>query len=513
MTPILSADAARAADDAASARWGVPSRVLMETAGRAVADAAERLAGDSGGRRATVLAGAGNNGGDGFVAARVLHARGWTVHVAHAPGDFPPDASANADLARALADEPQVGVSHRLTVAPFAGDAPPADVVIDALLGIGAGGPMRDDAVGAMAAWANRQSAPVLAVDLPSGLDATTGAAPDGAVRATATLALGALKTGLLVGRGPALAGRLRVAEIGIPETEIASRAVAWRPTRGWVRDALPIRAPDAHKYAAGRALVVAGSRAYSGAAVLASTAALRTGAGAVVCATTPSAAAIVDAHAAEVMADAMTETDGGTLAVTSYDRLVERAAWADAVLIGPGLGRVTETGRLVQALLRRLAADARPAVLDADALRAVRAEKLAERAGGDLVLTPHLGELRALLADEAFDPADRVEAVRELAVTWRATVVFKGMPSLVGTPDGRVIVGPSPEPSLATAGAGDVLAGTIAGLLAQGLAPDDAAVAALVVGTAAARIAGADGLVASDLVRAMPRALARLRR
>ncbi len=504
MTPILSAAAARAADAAATERWGVPSRVLMETAGRAVADAAERLA--PGGRRATVLAGAGNNGGDGFVAARVLHARGWTVHVAHAPGDLPPDAQANADLARALADD-------RLVVEPFAGHAPPADVVIDALLGVGAGGPMRDDAVGAMAAWANAQPGPVLAVDLPSGLDATTGDAPDGAVRATETLALGALKVGLVVGRGPALAGRVRVAEIGIPAVEIASRAVAWRPTRGWVGSVLPVRAPDAHKYAAGRTLVVAGSRAYSGAAVLASTAALRAGAGAVVCATTPSAATTLDAHAAEVMADALTETDGGTLAITGYDRLVERAAWADAVLVGPGLGRVTETSRLVQALLRRLAADARPAVLDADALRAVRADKLAERAGGELVLTPHLGELRALVGDDAFSPADRVEAVRELAVGWRATVVFKGMPSLVGTPDGRVVVGPPPDPALATAGAGDVLAGTIAGLLAQGLTPDDAAVAALVVGSAAARIAGGDGLVASDLVRAMPRALARLRR
>ena len=187
---------------------------------------------------------------------------------------------------------------------------------------------------------------------------------------------------------------------------------------------------------------------------------------------------------------------------------------------VGCGIGRVPETARLVQALVRRLAATATPAVLDADALRAVRADRLADRAGEDpspLVLTPHLGELRALVGDDAYDPADRIAAVREWAVRWRATVVLKGMPSLVGTPDGRVFVGPPPETSLATAGAGDVLAGTLVGLLAQGLAPDAAAVCALHLGTLAARLVarrrGPDGLVASDLVDALPRALRRVRR
>lgn len=515
LTPLLSADGARAADAAATERWGVPARLLMETAGRAVADAAERLAGGSlAGRAVTVLAGRGNNGGDGWVAARVLHARGARVRVSFVEGDLPPDAALNRALAERLASE-----SDTLHVAPFDGalDGPAPDIVIDALLGIGGGGPLRG-AVGAMAAWANAQPAPVLAVDLPSGLDATTGTADASAVQANETLALGSLKAGLFVGRGPALSGRVRLAEIGIPAAEIDARAVAHRARAAWAGARLPTRAPDAHKYTAGRVLVVAGSRAFSGAAVLASVAALRAGAGAVVCATTPHAASVVDHHTAEVMADAMPATDAGTLAVTAYDRLVARAEASDAVLVGPGLGRERETARLVEALLRRLAADERPAVLDADALHAVRADRLANRAGGALVLTPHLGELRALVGDEGFEPADRIGAVREVATAWRATVVFKGMPSVVGTPDGRVVVGPPPDAALATAGAGDVLAGTIAGLIAQGVAPDEAAVVGLWIGTAAARLVAARagtsrGLVAGDLVASMPRAMARLDR
>ncbi len=521
LVPVLDAAAMRAADHAAIDDWGVPVGVLMETAGRAVADAAERLLGSLAGRRVTVLAGTGNNGGDGLVAARVLHARGADVRVI-ALGDGATDDARGANLVwlRRLA-----GASDTLRVDAFesvrqlASAAPPS-LVVDALLGTGATGALREP-VATLAAWANRQTAPVVAADVPSGLDATTGAAPDDAIRATATVALGALKSGLLVGRGPTLAGRVTVAEIGIPPMEIEARAVAHQATDAWIAAHLPVRALDAHKYTAGRALCIVGSRAYSGAAVLSAGAAARSAAGAVVCATTASAAATVDAHLAEVMADALPETDAGTLAVRGYDRLAERIDAADAVLVGCGLGRAPETSRLVTALLRRLASTATPAVLDADALRAIDAGRLAERSGENapspLVLTPHLGELRAMVGDDAYDPADRIAAVRELAVRWRATVVLKGMPSLVGTPDGRVVVGPPPEPALATAGAGDVLAGTITGLMAQGLAPDVATVVALHVGSAAVRVVarrqGTDGLVAPDLVAALPRAIRRLRR
>lgn len=511
LLPILDADGMRAADRATIDEWNVPGRVLMETAGRAAADAiAERWPVE--GARVVVLAGTGNNGGDGFVVARVLWARGADVRVVALAEDASGDAgataggdsAANLDLLRRLARD-----SDRLHVSADA--RPPdgaPDLVVDALLGIGARGAVREPARG-LCAWANRQPAPVVALDVPSGLDASTGAAPDDAVRADLTVAFGALKNGLVLGDGPEHAGEVVVAEIGIPEIEVERHAVAHRATRAWVARHLPRRAADAHKYSAGKAVCVVGSRHFTGAAALSTAAAYRAGAGAVVACTTGSARATIDARNAEVMVEAQPETDAGTLAHAALDDVLSRAEGADAVLVGCGLGREPETLRLVRDLVARVEA---PLALDADGLAAFAgdADRLAERAG-PLVLTPHLGELRRLLGDADFAPDDRVGAVRQLAARWGAVLLLKGMPSVVGTPDGRVFVGPPGNPALATAGTGDVLAGVLVGLLAQGLGPAEAAVCALHLGAAAAdlwtREHGAAGLVASDLLGRLPRA------
>jgi NAD(P)H-hydrate epimerase len=281
---------------------------------------------------------------------------------------------------------------------------------------------------------------------------------------------------------------------------------LAWRATDKWVAGRLPARPANAHKYNVGRVLAIAGSRDLTGAAVLATGAAYRAGAGAVVCCTPRSAQPVVDALRPEVMVAPQFESEEGTLGIAAYDEIVERMPAADAILIGCGLGRPAETQRLVRALLRRSYA---PTVIDADGLNAFagQAEKFRD-AHAPLVLTPHTGELARLLGSEV--APDRIATVRELAARWNAVLVLKGMPSLVGSPDGRVFVGPPPAPSLATAGTGDVLAGTIVGLLSRGIEPLDAAVAALHVGTAAAerfeRTRG-PGLMAGDLLDEMPAA------
>lgn len=494
----------RAADRTTIEAWRVPSRVLMETAGRAAARAIwarwPRLG------HATVLVGTGNNGGDGLVVARVLAARGVSVCVALAPGDGTPDRTATLDLLRRHAE---AGAAVEITDAPPAG----TDVVVDALLGNGARGELRG-AVRELCAWAGAQPAPVVALDLPSGLDATTGRAAEGTPVATLTVAFAARTTGLVTGDGPRHAGEVVCVEIGIPSSELRAGATAWRASAAWAGAHLPRRAHDAHKHSAGRVLAVVGSRAYTGAAVLASAAAYRAGAGAVVACVPGSAAATVDAAHAEVMVSAQPETADGTLAPQALDALLDHAASADAVVLGCGLGRSDATDALVRELVSRVQA---PLVLDADGLGAFsgQAERLRQRAG-PLVLTPHLGELRRLLGDAAYSPQDRVEAARALAAQWDATVVFKGMPSVVGCPDGRVVVGPPGEPLLATAGSGDTLAGSVAGLLAQGLAPCEAAVCALHLGAAAARLWSAEhgdaGLIASDLVALLPSAAQVLR-
>ena len=523
LDPLLTSDGMRAADRATMDEWGVPGRVLMETAGRAVVDevAARRTVE---GARVAVFAGRGNNGGDGLVIARVLAARG--AHVAvytsaladdgeHARDDATPDMAANLALLLRHRDALGEPRSHgSLTVSPLDDEpAAPPDIVVDALLGVGASGPLREPVRGACGRVneLGRGGAFVVAVDVPSGLDATTGGAAEGAVRADLTVAVAAVKVGLAVGDGPEHAGRVVAVEIGIPAAEVERAATAWRATERWVAARLPRRAADAHKYSAGTAVCVVGSGRFTGAAVLATAAAYRAGAGAVVACVPRSARAVLDAHNAEVMADAQPETTDETLAWSALDAVLARAQSGDAVLLGCGLGRHDETLRLVRALVEGVEA---PLVLDADGLAAYAggADRLAERAA-PLVLTPHLGELRRLLGDDDFTPADRVGTVRDLARRWDAVLVLKGMPSVVGAPDGRVVVGPPGRPALATAGTGDVLAGTVAGLLAQGLDPVDAAVCALWLGAAAAdvwaREHGPDGLVASDLVDRLPRAAA----
>ncbi|MDX1419967.1 MAG: NAD(P)H-hydrate dehydratase [Rubricoccaceae bacterium] len=515
LQPVLTAAAMREADRRTMEDYGLPGRVLMETAGRAACDALEARFGAQHGRDVLVLAGKGNNGGDGLVVARVLRARGARVRVVTlaSEDDATEDTAANLALLHRLAegdDAPQVDAYT--DVRQIAAAHPP-DLVVDALLGTGVTGALREPVRG-LCAWMNRQAAPVVALDVPSGLDADTGEAPDDTVRAALTVAMGALKAGLLLGDGPPHVGEVVVAEIGIPGTLLHALAPAVRATDAWVAARLPRRAHDAHKYSAGRALCVVGSRAFTGAAVLATGAAYRAGAGAVVCCTPESARATVDAWRAEVMVEAQPETDEGTLSITAYDGIAARLANADAVLVGCGLGTTKETQRLVQALVRRLGPAGRPAVLDADGLNAFAGatDKLTDRPDpAPLVLTPHLGEFRRLAGDDV-DPTDRLALARDHAARWNAVLLLKGMPTVVGLPDGRVFVGPPGQPGLATAGTGDVLAGTLVGLLARGMDAAEAAVCALHLGAAAAEHLGsthaAAALVAGDLVQALPRVL-----
>lgn len=288
--PVLTAAQMKAADATAIESWGIPGRVLMEAAGRAAAREIEaRYPVQS--RRVTVVVGTGNNGGDGLVVARLLAARGARVRTVVLPGDGTPDRAANLTLLNRLAKDTD-GID---LVEPDAVDwalGPSTDLFVDAVLGIGITGDLREMAR-AMCRGMNASEAPVVALDVPSGLDATTGHAAAATVQADLTVAFGAVKAGLLLREGPQHAGEVVVVEIGIPESELVAHAAAFRAPAGWVGGTLPTRAPDAHKYAAGRLLAVVGSRAYSGAAVLATSAGYRVGAGAVVAAIPESAAGV----------------------------------------------------------------------------------------------------------------------------------------------------------------------------------------------------------------------------
>lgn len=493
--------------------FGLPGFTLMETAGRGAADAIEEAFGTLAGRRVFVLAGKGNNGGDGLVVARVLAGRRAHVRVVTTAteDEATEDTARNLRLFRTLTEhDDHLALDLFEDIRQVAAMHPP-DLVVDALLGIGVTGALRAP-VDVLARWINGQEAPVVALDVPTGLDSDTGVAQDEAVRADLTVTMAAPKSGLLFNDGPMHAGRVEVVDLGIPPHLLGDALTmpgsALRTTDAAVRALLPERPRDAHKYTAGRVLVVAGSRAFPGAAVMASQAAARAGAGAVVCCTANSARPLIEAHLTEVMTVGLPETDDGSLAPDALDALVAQAARADAVLVGCGLGKHPATQRLVREVLPRLN---RPVVVDADGLNALagHTDLLSKQAEDQWVLTPHTGELQRLIGTNDLDTTDRIALAAEWAERWNSVLVVKGMPSVVGTPEGRVFIAGAGGPALATAGTGDVLAGMTVGLLAQGLAPADAAVCALHLGGRAAdrytETRQARSLLATDLLDELP--------
>ena len=523
LAPLPSAEAMRHADRAAAGA-GLGAFTLMETAGRGAARVLRAAFPDA--RRVLVVCGAGGNGGDGFVVARALAEAGVAVGVVLAAprATLAPPSARHLAVLEALAPD----LPGALTVRAYDGPASlgalgPVDLLVDALAGTGGGGRLRAP-YPEIARWMNAHPAPTAALDVPSGLDADTGAVPggdDGCVRAALTVTFGAAKPGLRLGQGAALAGRVVRIGVGLPrgllDRMIAEHGGAHASTDAWARASTPIRAPDAHKYSAGLALVVAGSEGMTGAPFLAAQAAARVGAGYV---RLGAPAGLLPVLAAKLTEVSLLGLPGGTSGLDPAGALRVLApilAKADALLVGPGLGRAPNTRRAVRRLLERYAG---PAVVDADGLAALDPAWLAaHRRPGDpprLVLTPHAGEL-ARLAGEPVDLADRLGVARRYAEAWRCVLVVKGMPSLIGVPafegaPARAFVCGRSSVALATAGTGDVLAGMIAGLLAQGLPPADAALAALHIGALAARgyarRHAPASMQASDLVGGISRAL-----
>lgn len=501
LEPILTASEMHAADRHAIQVLGIPGEQLMESAGQAAAEIAETMRSDprTPGSFA-VLAGKGNNGGDGLVAARFLAQAGHDVQVLTLAGDrSSPETRENLRRIQALARK-----RDNLHLVADVDDLEEPDIAIDSLLGIGATGALREPLV-SLCQWINRQNALVLAIDVPTGLNADTGATTEHAIRATRTVTFSALKRGLLLESGPEHCGTVDCVPIGIPEASLS--AGAHRADGDWVSKRLPTRHSPTHKYTVGKLVAVVGSRSYSGAAVLATGAAMRIGSGAVIACAPASIRATIDAHWAEVMVAEQAETSSGGLATAATEEILSRTRQANALLIGCGLGRDQETQETVRNIVQ--AVRNVPVVIDADGLNALSGQvDILEETSGTHILTPHIGELRRLLEDPEFTPEDRLECAREWAQQWSSILVLKGMPTVVGTPEGNAYIGPPAEPALATAGSGDVLAGTIAGLLAQGMAPVDAVLAGLHLGTTAARRIrerGARTLIASDLLDELP--------
>jgi len=500
MRPILSPAEAAELDRAAQAR-GVSADALMEAAGRAVAGAAVRLVSGAYGRRAVVVCGKGNNGGDGLVAARYLDAWGVRTTVLLLDDELRDLAAEN--LARLRSTSVRVRPWARASLDREIGRA---DVGIDAIFGTGFHGVPRDIHAEAITGL-SEAGVPIVAVDIPSGVNGATGVVEGDAVHADLTVTFGAAKPGLVLFPGAARAGVVEVEPIGFPQDLIGSELSIVEA--GDVASVLPRRDPDTHKRAAGYVVVVGGSRLMAGAVVLAANAAYRAGAGLVAVAVPEGILPVVQGGVREAVFAALPETGSGAAAGRS-ERFDEMLAQADAVAIGPGMTADEETAAWVRDLVRSSEVQV---VLDADGLNAFagRADDLADRKA-EIVLTPHSGEFARLAEVGVPDIGrDRVRHVRELAARTSATVLLKGSRTLIATPDGSVRINPTGGPFLATGGTGDVLTGVIGAFLTRGLAPRDAAMAAAFVHGDAGRLAseaGGEAITAGDVLARVPAAL-----
>lgn len=501
---ILTVSQMREFDHRAIEELGIPSLVLMENAARSVVDAVETHF--AGAFAVFVLCGPGNNGGDGLAAARQLNARGFDVRclVASSPDRMSDDARRQLEICRTAKMEIDVLTPEEM-LRWVRDESALWDLAVDALFGSGLNRPLAG-------AWAdivealNKSPLPILAVDIPSGLNGDSADPIGPHVDADVTVTFGAPQPAHVLWPAQEAAGRLELADLGVPAVLLREmRAALDLLDAVEIRSLLPIRARAAHKGDVGHVLIWAGSAGKSGAAILAARAAGRSGAGLVTVVAPEEVTRIADTASLESMSLALpAEANSETIA----DRVLEAAGERTILAAGPGLGRLDAVGSAV----RRVVAECPvPMVLDADALNAFAGDvKALRRRESPAVLTPHPGELGRLLGTTAAEvQGDRLAAARRAADATGCVVLLKGYRSLVALPDDGTLVCPTGGPGLATGGTGDVLTGMIAGLMAQGLEPHHAAgVAVYLHGLAGDRLSetlGEAGVLAGDLIEILP--------
>jgi NAD(P)H-hydrate epimerase len=496
MEPLLDADEMRATDKWAIEARGVPGLALMERAGEGLARViAERL--PSG--RLAVVCGKGNNGGDGLVAARLLRQTGREVDVLLVWSAEFLSEDARAQL-------------ERLPGAPAAAWDPArldkAQGIVDALLGTGFSGAPRDPLDTVIEAI-NGSRAPVVAADVPSGVNATSGEVEGAAVRALATATFHRAKPGLWIHPGKDHAGKVTVLDIGIPRGAPGDPRVGL--TGAGVLREVPRRETASTKFSSGNVFIIGGSRGLTGAPSMAALAAMRAGAGYVTVGAPASLELSFTVRLLEAMMVGLPEEDGG-LTPDAIEPALAAISRSDAVVLGPGLGRRPESQAFARELVLRIDV---PLVIDADGLNALAGhlDELLPRRRWPTVLTPHAGELGRLLDVESSEIGRRrLHHARDAAARAKAFVVLKGDDTLVAAPTGRVAVSRGNAPGLATAGTGDVLSGVIGAMLAKGLPPSSAATAGVYAHLRAGQLAaapyGPDGVIASDVIRALPAGL-----
>ncbi len=509
---LLTSVQMRELDRAAIEDYGIPGIVLMENASRGVYEIINHEIGKLAGKKSLVVCGKGNNGGDGFAVARHLLNAGVSVVavLVGKPAEVKGDAATNLAICNKL-KIPVYSINDTRRLSMLRKLVLNADFIVDALLGTGVSGPVKPLFLKVMQI-VNKCDCPVFAVDVPSGVQADDGRVFNGAVNADHTITFGAPKVGLFAYPGAGYSGHVYIVDIGIPAklTAQAGGNVSLT-TKAYVGGHVKDRPADAHKGDCGRLLIIGGSRGMSGAPYLSGSAALRTGAGLVYTAVPKNLLTVIERKLTEGITLPQEEDSHGRFSFSCAGELLKKARSVDAVVLGPGIGVSDDIFELVSKMLLEAKV---PMLIDADALNCVaRAPELLNAAGAPVVITPHPGEMARLCGSktDAVQSA-RIDTAAGFAEKHNVTVVLKGAGTVIASPDGKIMINPTGNPGMATAGSGDVLSGICGALLAEGLEPFAAASCAAFLHGAAGDCAVEKmtrrSLTASDIVKYIPDAL-----
>ncbi|MFH1976174.1 MAG: NAD(P)H-hydrate dehydratase [Pseudomonadota bacterium] len=511
---IVTADEMREMDKA-TIDFGLPGRILMENAGRGAAQTLISRFADIAGKKVGVLAGRGNNGGDGFVIARCLVRKGIDVivYLLSKASLVKGDALANLEMLYPLGI-PVIEIPDGKTFHSNRVSMRHRDIWVDAIFGTGlksdVGGYIKDVMI-----FINGLKKHVLAVDIPSGIDSETGQVRGECIRACATTTFGYAKTGHYLYPGADYSGEIEIIDIGIP-TLIADRISPKQHllSNEIIGSYLKPRDKDAHKGSAGHLFIVSGSPGKTGAAVMTATAAMRAGAGLVTIGVPKSLNPVIESMVLEAMTCPLPENSEGFLSESSFDAIMHNLAGKKCLAMGPGLGTDPSTKNLVMKILRELKI---PVVLDADGLNLLAGEtRLLKKLKVPAVLTPHPGEMSRLAGIEIAEvQQNRVACARNFAREFNVYLVLKGAGTVIAHPDGRVFINPTGNPGMASGGMGDILTGIIAGFIAQGYPVEEAAQIGVYLHGAAgddlAQNMGPFGFLASDLLKSIPAQIGRI--
>jgi len=506
---IITAQQSRNIDKRAIRDFGIPGLVLMENAASAVMAEMEQFFDGLAGVKIGIVCGKGNNGGDGLALARRLRIRGITVRVALLAsfGAVKSEAKVNLTILRKM----DVEILQNATVRSLADLISWSDILVDAMLGVGLSSPLKGLYARAVD-MINTAGRPVVAIDLPTGVEADTGSILGAAVKADLTVTMALLKRGLVLYPGAEYAGAVRIADIGIPREVIEKEPVSVSLLdHGAVWGVVSNRVPDAHKGDFGHLMVVAGSPGKAGAAVMTAKGALRTGAGLVSVATPNSLVPIIQSGIPEAMCVPSAESIEGTLGLGAEEELLKAVQKMSACALGPGLSTHYETVQAVLNFVQRITV---PVVIDADGLNAFAGfTDILRKTKASLIVTPHPGEMGRLLGISSAEvQKDRIGVASSFAKKHNLTVVLKGAATIVATPSGWVYVNTTGNPGMASGGTGDALTGMIGSFLAQGYGASQAACLGVylhgLAGDLAAKEKGEMAMIAGDLIEKIPEAI-----